>query len=211
MKVLVACETSGTVRNAFIAKGHDAWSCDLEPAEDNSSKHFQCDIRDVFSLGFDLMVAHPPCTHLASSGAKHFKQKILDRRQKEAIDFFMLFTKTNIPRWCIENPQGIMSTIYRKPDQIFHPYHFGDPAQKTTHIWLHGLPKLVATHYDAPLFGESIDKGEFYKFRTKAGKIKTQPMWFAKAFLQADNSNRAKDRRFIYPGFAAAIANQWNF
>jgi hypothetical protein len=212
MKVLVACEESQTVCKAFRSKGHEAYSCDLLPCSGGHPEwHFQQDIFEVIDMGWDLMIAHPPCTHLAVSGAKHFEKKKADGRQQQGIDFFMAFTKTNIPKVCIENPMGIMSTIYRKPDQIIHPYYFGDEAQKTTCLWLKGLKPLY--HLKQPdLFSDAVThvgKGDFYEFTSKSGVKKRQPMWFAKAFLNKDNSNRAHERSFRFAGVAKAMAEQW--
>ena len=147
MKVLIACEFSGIVRDAFIARGHDAWSCDLLPSE-RPGPHIQCDIMDsifspvigveAFSNSWDLMIAFPPCTHLASSGARWFKDK--QQLQKDAVNFFMALTMANCPRTAIENPVGIMSTRYRKPDQIIQPWQFGHGETKATCLWLKGLP-----------------------------------------------------------------------
>lgn len=152
--------------------------------------------------GWDGMVAFPPCTHLAMSGAKHFEQKRKDGRQQGAIDFFMAFTKTNIPMWAIENPIGIMSTVFRKPDQIVNPYDFGDAARKPTCLWLKGFPPLKATTMDAPLFGQSIDKGEFHV--TKSGK--KLPKWYN----LPPSADRGKLRSKIFPGIARAMATQWS-
>ena len=141
MKVLIACEYSGTVRDAFIKQGHDAISCDLLPS-DVDGPHYQGDIFDIINNGFDLMIAHPPCTDLAVSGAAHFAKKRADGRQQKSIDFFMQLTKSNIPMWVIENPICIMSTIWRKPDQIIQPWMFGHLEQKATCLWTKGLPLL---------------------------------------------------------------------
>lgn len=141
MKVLIACEYSGTVRDAFIKQGHDAISCDLLPS-DADGPHYQGDIFDIINDGFDLMIAHPPCTDLAVSGAAHFAKKRADGSQQKSIDFFMQLTKSNIPMWAIENPICIMSTIWRKPDQIIQPWMFGHLEQKSTCLWTKGLPLL---------------------------------------------------------------------
>ena len=145
MKVLVACEFSGIVREAFKAKGHDAWSCDLLPTE-IPGQHIQGDVLQILNDGWDLMLAFPPCTHLCVSGAAWFEQKRKDGRQQEGIDFFMKFTKTNIPKTVIENPVGIMSKIYRKPDQTIQPWQFGHGETKATCLWLKNLPKLTPTN-----------------------------------------------------------------
>ena len=145
MKVLVACEFSGIVRDAFIAKGHDAISCDLLPTE-SSGPHYQGSVFDIIDDGFDLMIAHPPCTHLAVSGARYFEQKRQDGRQQAAVEFFMSLINANIPKIAVENPVCIMSSKYRKPDQIIQPWMFGHGETKATCLWLKGLPKLAPTN-----------------------------------------------------------------
>lgn len=132
MRVLVGCEFSGEVRRAFRALGHDAWSCDLLAADDGSEFHFQCDIADVLDKGWDLGIFFPPCTHLCVSGAKHFAAKRADGRQQEAVDFFISLAGAPIPRIAIENPVGIMSSIWRKPDQIIQPYKWGSSSLPQT-------------------------------------------------------------------------------
>jgi hypothetical protein len=151
MKTLVACEYSGRVREAFRRRGHDAWSCDLLPAEDGSPYHIQHDVLEVL-LGltykawkWDLMIAHPPCTHLAVSGARHFEEKRADGRQQEAIDFFMALANAPIPRIAIENPVCVMSSVWREPDQVIQPWQFGTGEVKATCLWLKGLPPLIPT------------------------------------------------------------------
>ena len=146
MKVLIACEYSGRVRDAFIAQGHDAISCDLLPT-DNPGPHYQGDVRDILNDGFDLMIAHPPCTHLAISGCRYFKEKRADGRQQEALDFVRLLMNAPIDRWCLENPVSIISTEIRKPDQIIQPWEFGHGECKATCFWLKNLPKLRPTKY----------------------------------------------------------------
>jgi len=188
MRVLVACEYSGTVRDAFIANGHEAMSCDLEPT-DFSGPHYQGDVFDIIGNGWDLMIAFPPCTHLAVSGARHFAQKRADGRQQQGVDFFLKIANTDIPRIAVENPVGIMSTIYRKPDQIIQPWQFGDKAQKTTCLWLKNLPLL--THTDI------VDKGDFYI----APSGKKLPAWYSNA--------SAKVRSKTFQGIADAMATQW--
>ncbi len=143
MRVLVACEFSGRVRQAFRSRGHDAYSCDLLPAEDESPHHFQCDVRELRDWGFDLMIAHPPCTYLAASGARWWAER--EHEQTEALDFVhWLSLATAIPRIAIENPIGRLSTAWRKPDQIVQPWWFGDGETKATCLWLKGLPLLKA-------------------------------------------------------------------
>ena len=145
MRVLVACEYSGVVRDAFIKLGHDAMSCDLLPT-DALGPHYQGDVFDVIDAQWDLMIAHPPCTDLAVSGAAWFKDKKLDGRQAASIAFFMRLAKADIPRIAVENPVCIMSSLYRKPDQIVQPYMFGHMETKATCLWLKGLPKLIPTN-----------------------------------------------------------------
>lgn len=197
MDILLACEYTGIVREAFKAKGHNAWSCDLLPTE-IPGNHIQDDVLKVLNEGWDLMIAFPPCTHLAVSGAKHFEQKRKDGRQQQAIDFFMKIVNVPIDKISTEQPVGIMSTIYRKPDQIIQPYYFGDEAQKTTCLWLKNLPPLY--HNDMPnLFDDNVThvgKGDFVT--TKSGK--TLPKWY---------SNNKKIRSRTFPGIAAAMAEQW--
>lgn len=142
MRVLIACEFSGIVRDAFRARGHECLSCDLLPAEDSQDYHLQGDVLNYLGQ-WDLMIAFPPCTHLAVSGARWFKDK--RKEQAEAIAFFMALVDAPIPRIAIENPIGIMSTHYRKPDQIIQPWQFGHGETKATCLWLKGLPPLTPT------------------------------------------------------------------
>lgn len=144
MRVLVACEYSGKVRDAFIRAGHDAMSCDLLPTE-SPGPHYEGGVMDVINDGWDLMVAHPPCTHLAVSGATYFKEKAADGRQGQALDFVQKLMDAPIPRIAIENPVSIISSRIRKPEQIIQPWMFGHPERKTTCLWLKGLPKLTPT------------------------------------------------------------------
>lgn len=143
MRVLVACEFSGIVRDAFIKRGHDAVSCDLLTT-DKPGPHYQGDVMNIINDSWDMMIAFPPCTHLCVSGARWFKDKIDE--QNLAIKFFKDLINCGIPRIAIENPIGIMSTRYRKPDQIIHPWMFGHPEQKATCLWLNNLPKLQETN-----------------------------------------------------------------
>ncbi len=185
MKVLVACEFSGMVREAFRAKGHDAWSCDLLPTEIPSDKHYVNDVMDVVQEGWDLIIAHPPYTHLAVSGARWFKNK--KEEQKEAISFFLQFTNygkcCNIPKVCIENPIGIMSRYYKKPSQIIQPWQFGHGETKATCLWLKNLPKLQPTN---------IVEGREQRIH----KMPPSP-------------DRRKERSRTYQGIANAMAEQW--
>ncbi len=193
MNILIACEYSGIVRDAFLNKGHNAWSCDLLPTE-SDGPHYQGDVRDIL-LGpneilqkcerWDIIIAFPPCTHLAVSGARWFKEKIADGRQQQAIDFFLLLDQTRIfcQRVAIENPIGIMSTHYRKPNQIIQPWWFGHGETKATCLWLSGLKPLEPTN---------IVSG------------REQRIW-----KLPPGPNRAKLRSKTYPGIANAMADQW--
>jgi hypothetical protein len=185
MRVLIACEYSGRVRDAFTALGHHAWSCDILPSE-TLGKHYQGDVMDILYDGWDLMVAHPPCTHLAVSGARHFHKK--QKEQKEALNFVKTLMDAPIDKICIENPISIISTHLRKPDQIIQPWMFGDPFQKSTCLWLKGLKPLTPT--------KIVDKGEFYV--SPAGK--KMPLWY-----KADRKNRNR----TFQGIANAMAQQW--
>lgn len=143
MRILVACEYSGKVREAFRKLGHDAWSCDLLPADDNSPYHYQCDVLTLMDKGWDMMVAHPPCTHLAVSGARWFKDK--REEQAEALEFVRKLLNAPIPKIALENPVSVISSKIRKPDQIIQPWQFGHGETKATCLWLKNLPKLEPT------------------------------------------------------------------
>ena len=195
MKVLVACEFSGTVRDAFIKRGFDAMSCDLEDT-DVPGPHYKGDVFDIINDGWDLMIAHPPCTHLAVSGARHFAKKIADGRQQQGIDFFMALVNSNIPRYAIENPIGIMSTKYRKPDQIIQPWEYGHRATKGTCLWLRDLPLLKPTNI--------VDKGEFVTF--PSGKRMNK--WYADS-SKLSPKERERWRNKTFQGIADAMAKQW--
>lgn len=182
MKVIVACEFSGIVRDAFIKRGHIATSCDLLDSE-RPGPHLKLDIREVDLSQYDLMIAHPPCTDLCVSGARWFKNKY--NRQRDAIDFFMYLAESEIPKYCIENPVGIMSTQFRKPDQIIQPWQFGHGETKKTCLWLKNLPLLKPT---------KIVEG-------RENKIHKMP----------PSLDRWKNRSRTYQGIADAMASQWNF
>jgi hypothetical protein len=212
MKVLVACEFSGIVRDAFIARGHDAMSCDLLPTE-RPGPHYQGDVRDVLADAWDLIIAHPPCQHLAVSGARWFAAKRADGRQQQGIDFFMLFTKLTC-RWAIENPIGIMSKLYRKPNQTIQPYHFGHSVSKATCLWLNGLPTLRATKivdrgmiYVDPR-GHSHG-GAFTLSATKKMSFEHRQNAYSPLMLLPHNEDRWKIRSRTFQGVADAMADQW--
>lgn len=193
IKILVACEESQEVCKAFRARGHAAYSCDILPPSGGKPEwHLQCDVREVLDKDWDMVIAHPPCDHLASSGARWFKQKVADGRQQQGIDFFMLFTKLDhVPKVAIENPIGIMSTKYRKPDQIIQPWMFGHPEKKATCLWLKGLPLLKET--------DNVKN----KMDTMS-KEETQRIYY-----MPQNKNRSKMRSKTYTGIAKAMAEQW--
>lgn len=180
MKILVACEFSGTVRDAFIRAGHDAMSCDLLPTE-VPGPHYQGDVRDILVDSWDLMVCHPPCTHLAVSGARWFSEK--KQEQLDALDFVRLLLDAPIPMIALENPISVISTKIRKPDQIVQPWWFGTGEVKSTCWWLKNLPKLVAT---------DIVEG-------RTPKVHHMP----------PGPDRWKERSRTIPGMAEAMAVQW--
>jgi site-specific DNA-cytosine methylase len=197
MKVLIACEFSGTVRDAFIKQGHDAMSCDLEPT-DIPGPHYQGDVLDIIDNGWDLMIAHPPCTHLASSGARHFAKKIADGRQQQGIDFFMALANCNISRYAIENPIGIISSKWRKPDQIIQPWQFGHTTTKSTCLWLKNLPVLLPVNIVQP-----------NKIVTLSSGKKMSQWYYETGCLNYKNGERAKARNKTFQGIANAMAQQW--
>ena len=184
MKVLIACEYSGVVRDAFIRFGHDALSCDLMETE-SDGPHYRGDVFDIIDYPWDLMIAHPPCTHLSVSGARHFAEKRKDGRQHEAVSFFMRLVRRSehIPMTAIENPVCIMSSLYRKPDQIIQPWQFGHGETKATCLWLNGLPALVPT--------DIVDGRD--------DRIHKMP----------PGPDRWKERSRTYEGIAMAMAEQW--
>ena len=183
MRVLVACEYSGRVRNAFRSLGHEAWSCDLLDSEDESTHHIKGDCLEVIRDGWDLMVAHPPCTHLAVSGSRWFPEKVASGEQKEAIEFFLALARSPFSRIAIENPICIMSSVWRQPDQVVHPWQFGHGETKATCFWLKGLPPLVPT---------KIVQG-------REPRVHHMP----------PGPNRWKERSRTYEGIAEAMASQW--
>ena len=182
MSVLVACEFSGIVRDAFAAKGHDAWSCDLLQSE-TAGNHYQCDVKEIINYKWDLMIAHPPCTHLAVSGARWFPEKRKLGLQQEALDFVQMLLDANIPKICLENPVSVISSYIRKPDQYIQPYEYGHGERKKTGLWLKNLPLLTPT--------ELVDGRE-------------QRVW-----KMGPSENRWKERSRFYPGIAKAMADQW--
>jgi len=182
VKVLIACEYSGVVREQFMRGGVDAMSCDLLPTE-VPGPHYQGDVRDVLDYPWDLMIAHPPCTHLSVSGARHFDSKRMDGRQQSAASFFMMLAKSDIPMVAIENPVCVMSRLYRKPDQVIQPWQFGHGETKATCLWLKGLPRLRPTNI--------VDGRE------------------ARIHHMPPSADRWKERSRTYQGIAEAMASQW--
>ena len=181
MRVLVACEYSGRVRDAFRRRGHDAWSCDLLGCEADPRWHYQAPVEKVLGRGWDLMIAHPPCTHLAISGSRHFYRK--QREQAEALDFVRLLMASSIDRWCIENPISIISSAIRPPDQIIQPWQFGHGETKATCLWLQNLPRLKST--------EVVDGRE------------------PRVHMMPPGPNRWKERSRTFEGIAEAMGDQW--
>jgi len=199
MKVLIACEFSGIVRDAFIARGHDAMSCDLLPTE-IPGPHYQGDVFDIINDRWDLMIAHPPCTHLASSGAVYWKEKQKDGRQLDAVNFVLQLYKSSISKIAIENPAGILSTVWRKPDQYIDPYFFGDPYLKRTGLWLKELPLLVPTKIVEPIasWHGGSRRGGIKKDGTRTpAKLPTMLKY------------GWKERSRTFQGIANAMAEQW--
>jgi len=181
MKVLVACEFSGIVREAFAKRGHEAWSCDLLDSEIPSTMHYKGDVRDLLHFPFDLMIAHPPCTYLAVSGARWFKDR--KQEQVQALDFVSILMNCNIPRIAIENPISVISTAFRKPDQIIQPYMFGHGETKATCLWLKNLPLLKPT--------KLVDGRE------------------PRVHYESPGKDRWKNRSRTLSGIAEAMAEQW--
>lgn len=180
IKVLVACEFSGVVRDAFLALGHDAVSCDLLPSE-TPGPHLECDVRCVIGDGWDLLIAHPPCTHLAVSGARWFAEK--REEQDAALDFVMALLSAPVPRICVENPVSVISSRIRKPDQIVQPWMFGHGEVKATCLWLKNLPKLIPTN-------------------VVAGRT-------PRVHHESPSPDRWKNRSRTLRGIAEAMAEQW--
>ena len=184
MRVLIACEYSGAVREQFLRGGHDAMSCDLLPT-DSPGPHYQGDLFDLIDYPWDLLIAHPPCTHLSVSGSRHFQAKRMDGRQQSAASFFMQIVRrsAHIPMVAIENPVCVMSSLWRKPDQIIQPWQFGHGETKATCLWLRGL---------LPLRPTNIVEG-------REARIHRMP----------PSSDRWKERSKTYQGIAEAMASQW--
>jgi hypothetical protein len=196
MRVLVACEYSGTVRDAFIRAGHYAMSCDLLPSDSLIGDHYQGNVLDILDHGWDLMIAHPPCTYLCSSGL-HWNKRIPDRAQKteEALEFVQLLLDAPIPKIALENPIGCISTRIRKPDQTIQPYQFGDDASKSTCLWLKDLPPLRSTQFVEP---RMVNGKPRWANQTDSGQNRLPP-----------SADRWKIRSETYVGIAEAMVAQW--
>ena len=198
MRVLVACEESQAVTIRLRALGHEAYSCDImECSGGHPEWHLKQDVTEVLKQSWDMIIAFPPCTHLAVSGAAWFEAKRKDGRQQQGIDFFMMFANNECQKVAIENPVGIMSTIWRKPDQIIQPYQFGDAFEKKTCLWLKGVPNLKHTNLVEP------------PPRTTYTSGKSMPTWYADAF-KLSPQERSKARSKTFPGIADAMAQQWS-
>ena len=217
MRILVACEESQAVTIELRKFGHEAYSCDIEPESGGHREwHIMGDVTSLINGDctfcttdgtahsiygkWDMIIAFPPCTHLCVSGARYFEQKRKDGRQQQGIDFFMLFANADCEKIAIENPIGIMSNEWRKPNQIIQPWQFGHKAAKSTCLWLKGLPLLVPT--------EIVDKGEYIEWTTKDGKKKRETKWLYDA-LKLSPNERAKARSKTFTGIAKAMAEQW--
>lgn len=202
MKVLIACECSGVVRRAFAARGHMAVSCDLLPADDGEIEHHHTgSVLDILDMGWDLMIAHPPCTYLSVSGMHWTTRGLRDPKLTEdALDFVRILFAANIPLKCIENPVSVISSRIRKPDQIIQPYDFGHDASKKTCLWLEGLPLLISTKFIAPRLVK-LSEGKWaqrWGNQTDSGQNRLGP-----------SEERAKLRSETYKGIADAMAEQW--
>lgn len=206
MKILVACEESQAVTIELRKLGHEAYSNDIV---DCTGGHPEWHIKDDClkiaydnSYDWDMMIAFPPCTDLSVSGARHFERKKADGSQQRSIQFFLDVINAPIEKIAVENPIGIMSGIYKKPNQIIQPYWFGDKAQKSTCLWLKNLPNLVPTNI--------VDKGEFFEFVSKKGEKKKMPMWYYKALQDAKTPEQRRTLRSkTFKGIAEAMAEQW--
>jgi hypothetical protein len=198
MKVLVACEESQAVTIEFRKLGHEAYSCDIQECSGGYPEwHLQQDVTELLKQEWDMIIAFPPCTHLAVSGARHFEQKRKDGRQQEGIDFFMLFANAKCDKIAIENPVGIMSTIWRKPNQIINPWQFGDSFNKKTCLWLKGLPELIPTNI--------VEKEEVITF--ESGK-RMSKMFVDSFKLSPEERSKVRSKTFL--GIAKAMAEQWS-
>lgn len=223
MNVLIACEESQRVCTAFRNRGHNAFSCDIqEPSGGHPEWHIKCDVLSILNPSWqgvtirteagentyishwDLIIAHPPCTDLAASGAQWYtKGKKTEADKLKAAAFFMEFINADCERVCVENPVGFMSTLYRKPDQIIQPWQFGDNYEKTTCLWIKGLPPLV------PCITEKPELKYKYYTNKATGRKRRQPLWYYEALNAKTAEERRKIRSKTFPGIAEAMSNQW--
>ena len=202
MRVLVACEESQAVTNELRRLGHEAYSCDVQECSGGHPEwHLQQDVIPLLAEPWDMIIAFPPCTDLAVSGARHFAKKRADGRQQRSIEFFMRFANVDCPKVAIENPIGIMSSHYRKPDQIIQPYQFGDHARKSTCLWLKGLPKLIPTNI--------VDPGEIVRGGFSVGASLNYARDENGKIIPWNDPRTAKIRSKTFPGIARAMAEQW--
>jgi hypothetical protein len=206
--ILCACERSQIVCKAFRKLGFMSFSNDIKPCLGGYPEwHLQMDIFEAINLRtWNMMIAFPPCTHLAVSGAQHFSKKVLNGKQKSAIDFFLLIAHSNIPKICIENPIGIMSTLFRKPDQIIQPYYFGDPYKKSTCLWLKNLPKLYYSSANTLFDKKTL-------VNPVLNSLPGSNRFIGRSYSNASNrypGERSLIRSRFYPGIANAMASQWS-
>lgn len=202
MRILVACEESQVVTKELRRLGHEAYSCDIQECSGGHPEwHLQQDVIPLLSEKWDMIIAFPPCTDLAVSGARHFAKKRADGRQQRSIEFFMRFVNVNCPKVAIENPVGIMSSHYRKPDQIIQPYQFGDHARKSTCLWLKGLPKLEPT--------DIVDPGEIMRGGFSVGASANYARDENGKIIPWNDPRTAKMRSKTFPGIGRAMAEQW--
>jgi hypothetical protein len=199
LRVLVACEFSGIVRDAFRARGHYAISCDIIDSEPPSEHHRIVDAREAIHWGWDLIIAHPPCTYLSYAGNRHWNAPGRKEKREQALAFFLELYNAPVEKVCVENPVGYPNTVFRKPDQIIQPYYFGEPYQKRTCLWLKGLPKL---EYADTI----IDKPEPIYYR-KEGKAKGKAITWTEAMKGVGDRSKARSKSF--EGIAKAMAEQW--
>lgn len=203
MRVLVACEFSGIVRDAFAARGHDAWSCDLLPTE-RPGNHIQGDVLEILGDGWDLMIAHPPCTYLSYAGTRHWNSPGRSEKREAAMSFFMEFANAKVPRIAIENPVGYASNVFRRPDQIIEPYYFGDRQKKRTCLWLINLPKLIYAKSDTLFMSQTATE------KPEPISIDNNKRAHKRYFTDAiSGKNRQHLRSVTFQGIAKAMAEQW--
>ena len=210
MRIIIGCEESQEVCMAFRERGHEAYSCDIKPASGKYPEfHLQMDLFEAINRGgYEMGIIFPPCTHLAVSGAAHFEKKRADGRQQSGIDFFIKCANVPINKLSIENPIGIMSSIYRQPDQIINPFYFGDPVKKPTCLWLKNLPLLFWQKED-DLFGNktAVVPELVTMTSAKTGRTRTYSKWEYEA--SCNQKERATIRSKTFPGVAKAMAEQW--